>query len=111
MERPVPETVELSLSDYSEISSLTDFLKLAAPGVKVIRSPGQPGSGEQGALDVLMILADSSVLVTVVKLLPDFLRSRKTSVSVTVRTKGKQLTVTADNATEVMPIVDRFLND
>jgi hypothetical protein len=58
-----------------------------------------------------MIAADSSVLVTVVKVLPEFLRSRKKGMSVTVTVKGKRLTVTGENAEEVMPVIDRFLDD
>jgi len=110
MERAGQVTAELSVSDYSELDSLVDYLRLAAPGLRVTRNPGRPGHGEQGALDVLMLAADSSVLVAVVNMLPTFLRSRKKAVSVTVTVKGKKLTVTADNAGEVLPILDRFLD-
>jgi hypothetical protein len=106
--------VELSASDYSQLGSLGDYLRLAVPGAQVTPSPGRPGLGEQGALDTLMIMADSSVLVAAVKVLPQFLRSRKAGFSVTIKTtvKGnrRELTVTADNAEEVLPVIDRFLN-
>ena len=101
---------ELSVSDYAHIGSLADYLRLAVPDVRVTRRPGTPVSGEQGTLDVLMIAADSSVLVAAVKVLPEFLRSRKAGMSITVKAKGKQLTVTADNAEEIIPIIDRFLD-
>jgi len=101
---------ELSVSDYSQLNSLVDYLRLAVPGVQVTRSPGSPGRGEQGALDVLMIAADSSVLVAVVNVLPAFPRSRKAGLSVTVTAKGKKLTVTAENAEEMLPVLDRFLD-
>ena len=105
-------TVELAVSDYSQIGVLADYLRLMAPHARVTRSPGRAGQGELGTLDVLMVLADSSVLMAVVNALPEFLRSRKRGVSITVKTKkGKQLTLTADNADEVMPILDRFLDD
>jgi len=100
---------ELSISDYSQLGPLADYLRLAAPGARVTRSLGRSGHGEQGALDVLMIAADSSVLVAAVKVLPEFLRSRRKGMSVTVTMKGKKLTVTADNAAEIIPVVDRFL--
>jgi hypothetical protein len=111
MGRTGPVAVELSVSDYSQLGSLENYLRLAVPGVGVTRSSGRPGRGEQGAVDVLMIAADSSVLVTVVKVLPEFLRSRKKGISVTVTVKGKRLTVTGENAEEVMPVIDRFLDD
>jgi hypothetical protein len=104
------EAAELSVSDYAQLGSLAEYLRLAVPGARVTRSPGRPGRGEQGVLDVLMITADSSVLVAAVKVLPEFLRSRKKGVSVTVTVKGRRLTMTADNAEEVIPVVDRFLD-
>jgi Effector Associated Constant Component 1 len=104
-----PGAAELSVSDYAQLGSLADYLRLAVPGIPVTRSPGRPRRGEQGALDVLMIVGDSSVLVAAVKVLPVFLRSRKKDTSVTVTVKGKRLTVTADNANEVIRVLDRFL--
>ena len=103
-------TAELSVSDYAQLRSLADYLRLAAPGMQVTRSPGRPGRGEQGALDVLMIAADSSVLVAAIKVLPEFLRSRAKGLSVTVTVKDKKLIVTGDNPEEVTAIVDQFLN-
>jgi Effector Associated Constant Component 1 len=102
--------VELTLSDYGQLGSLENYLRLAAPEVAVTRVPGRPGSGEQGALDVLNILADSTVLAAVVRGLPEFLRSRKPGMSVDMRLPGKRLTVTADNAKDVLPVIDKFLD-
>lgn len=103
-------TAELSVSDYSQFDSLVRYLQLAVPEVKVSRDSGRAGPGEQGALDVLTIAADSSVLVAVVNVLPTFLKSRKAAMSITVTVKGRKLTVTADNAKEVLPVLDRFLD-
>jgi hypothetical protein len=111
MELASQTAVELSISDYSELDSLVSYLRLAVPEVHPTRSPGVARRGEQGALDVLMLAADSSVLVAVVNVLPTFLRSRKAGLSVTVTAKGKKLTVTADNAEEVLSVLDRFLDD
>jgi hypothetical protein len=102
--------VELNVSDYGQLGSLQNYLRLAAPDLTVTRVPGQPGSGEQGALDMLTVLADSTVLVALVKVLPEFLRSRKPGMSVDMRLPGKQITITADNAADVMPVLDKFLD-
>jgi hypothetical protein len=110
MDRKDAGTAELWVSDHAQIGSLADYLHLAVPGVQVTRSPGCAGPGEQGALDVLLLAADSSVLVAVVNVLPQFLRSRKTAATVTVTVGSKRLTVTADNAEEVISIVERFLD-
>jgi hypothetical protein len=103
--------VELSLSDYGQLGSLVDYLRLAAPEVAVTRIAGRPGRGEQGALDVLTMLADSTVLVALIKVLPEFLRSRKPGMSVDMKLPGKgHIKVTADNAADVMPVIEKFLD-
>ena len=85
-------------------------MRLTAPGVVVTRVPGRPGHGEQGALDVLTALADSTVLVALVKVLQKISRSRKPGMSVDMKLPGKRLTVTADNAEDVLPVIDKFLD-
>jgi hypothetical protein len=103
--------VELAVSDYSQIGALADYVRLAVPGAPVTRNPGKTGQGELGTLDVLTVVADSGVLIAVVNALPTFLRSRKPGVSITVKTvKGNQLTLTANNVDEVIPVLDRFLD-
>jgi hypothetical protein len=111
MEQTGQAAAELSVSDYSQLGPLADYLRLALPGLRMARSPGRPVPGEQGALDVLTIAADSSVLVAIVNVLPAFLKSRKSALSATVTVKGKKLSVTGDNADEVQRILDRFLDD
>jgi hypothetical protein len=110
VERGDRPAAELSVSDYSQLDSLAKYLRLALPDAGVKRSAGRPQQGEQGALDVLTIAADSSVLMALVNVLPTFLQSRKAAVSVTVTVKGKKLTVTTRNAEEVLPILERFLD-
>jgi Effector Associated Constant Component 1 len=60
-----------------------------------------------------MIAADSSVLVAVVKVVPEFLRSRKpgVSVTVTVRRKHRQLTVTADDTENMRQVIEKFFDE
>jgi Effector Associated Constant Component 1 len=102
--------VGLLVSDHAQISSLEAYLRLAVPDVVVKRVSGHPGRGEQGVLDVLMVLADSTVLVALVKVLPEFLRSRRPGMSVDLQLRGKRLTVTADNAEDILPVIDKFLD-
>ena len=108
-----PGVAELSISDYAQLGSLVEYLNLAVPTVHVTRSAGYPKPGEQGALDVLSIVADSSVLVALVQVLPEFLRSRKPGVTVTVTVKGKrrQLTVTAEESGDVRSVIDKFFDE
>jgi hypothetical protein len=100
---------ELSVSDHSQLGSLQRFLGLCE-GVRVIRVPGEPGAGEQGGLDVLTVLAGSSGLVAAIKVLPEFLRSRRTGLSITMTVRDTPFTLTATNADEVLPILERLLD-
>jgi len=102
--------IEFAVSDYAQIGSLQDWL-CSTPGVEVIRSPGSPGAGEMGALDVLTVVAGSSGLVAAIRIIPEFLRSRRSGLSVTAIVKGEKFTMTASNVKEIMPIVERLLND
>jgi len=59
---------------------------------------------------VLAIVASSSSLIAAVKALPEFLRSRRSGVAITMRCKGEPLMLTATNIDEVMPILERLLD-
>lgn len=104
-------TVELAVSDHSQIGLLEGYLGLVAPDAVVTRTPGKTDQGELGTLDVLTIVADSGVLIAVVNSLPAFLQSRKPGVSITVKSKKGTLTVTAKDSSEAAPVLDRFLDD
>ena len=98
---------ELTVSDQSQLGELRDFLSLAIPGIHVSQIAGQPAPGEQGVLDFLEVLASSSTIVAIVKTLPEFIRSRRTALSVTITTKGKSITVTATNINDVLPVLEQ----
>ena len=102
--------VEFALSDYAQIEPLRDWLS-SIQEVQVLRSPGSPGSGEMGALDVLTVVAGSSGLVAALRVIPEFLRSRRSGLSVTATVKGKEFTISADNAKDVMPILERLIDE
>ena len=110
MERADSRRVVLSVSDQSQLGSLQEFLGWAKPDVSVSRIAAHPGAGEQGALDVLAVLAGSSGLVAAIKVLPEFLRSRKTGLSITMTVRGEPFTMTATNIDEVMPVLERLLD-
>jgi hypothetical protein len=110
MEQAYSGYAELSVSDYSQLRPFQDYLGSVVPDVRVSRIAGRAGAGEQGALDVLAVLAGSSGLVAVIRVLPEFLRSRKTGLSVTMTVRGELFTLTATNIDEVMPVLERLLD-
>ncbi|MGT2527025.1 effector-associated constant component EACC1 [Streptomyces nojiriensis] len=106
----VARHAEVSVSDPSELRSLREHLR-QVPGVDVGQAPGIPGEGELGVWDVLQLTAvGSGALAVAVRTLPAFIRSRRSSVTVTVKTAGKTVTVTAQNVDEAMPIVEKALD-
>ena len=111
MERIGDERVELAVSDPTQLGPLQGFLSLASLDVSMRRMAGEPSPGEQGATDVLVLLAGSSGLVAAIKVLAEFLRSRKTGLSITATVKGKPFTITVTNVDEVMPILEKLLDD
>jgi hypothetical protein len=110
MERAEHKRAEFAVSDQSQLGALRQLLDWAVPGSRVRVIPGQPEPGEQGAMDILALLASSSGLVAAIKTLPEFLRSRKTALSVTVTVEDKSVTLTATNVDDVLPILDRLLD-
>ena len=103
--------IELSVSDQSQLKSLQSFLELAVPGLHVTRLAGEPVVGEQGALDIITILASSSSLVAAIKILPEFLKSRRTGLSIKTTVKGQPFTLEATNIDQVMPVLEKLLDD
>jgi hypothetical protein len=103
--------IDLVVSDPAELSSLRKWLEAGAPGTGIALRPGVPGVGEQGAIDILSVIAGSSVLVSAIQTLPEFLRSRRSEISITATVKGEPVTLTARNVAEVLPVLERLLDD
>ncbi|GAA2806330.1 effector-associated constant component EACC1 [Saccharopolyspora taberi] len=102
--------VVLSVSDPAEQRSLRDHLRRA--GVEVSQISGEPRAGEQGALDLLQILAaGGGALVVAIRTLPEFFRSRRSDVTVTLESGDRKVTVSATNVDDAESIVDRLLGD
>ena len=102
--------ITFAVSDYAQIGSLQEWLS-ATPGVQVLRTPSSPSPGELGMLDVLTVVAGSSGLVAAIKVIPEFLRSRRSGLSITATVKGDKFTITASNAKDAMEALERMLND
>jgi hypothetical protein len=109
MEQAERKRAVLTLSDRSELRALRDFLSWATPGMRVLQLPARPAPGERAVLDQLTLLAASADMLTAVKLLPEFLMSRRTALSVTIIIEGTPVTLTAANLDEILPALTRLL--
>jgi hypothetical protein len=103
--------IEFRLSDNAQLSSLQGTLSLL-PTTRVKRAAGSPPRpGELGAADYLSAIGGSSALLMLIRMLPDFLRARRSDLNVEVSYKGKTVRVDATNLDQVMPILEMMLRD
>jgi hypothetical protein len=105
-----PVTLELAASDQSQLPALREWLR-DQQGVDVAVTPGIPGDGEQGALDILTMVAGSSGLVAAIKILPEFIRSRRSGFHIETTARGKKLVIDASNVEDVLPLLERLLDE
>lgn len=104
------DEITLAVSDQAQLSALHTWLR-GLPGVKVTMVPGTLAPGELGAMDVVTVLAGSAGVVAAIKSLPDFIRSRRSGLRIETTVKGQPFTLEATNVDEVMPILERLLDD
>lgn len=106
------QKLELSTSDYSQLGTLQEFLRHTAPGMEITRSSGRLAPGEQGALDLLTVAADSTVLTAALNLIPKFLESRRPGTKVIAKGRKKEIEIDGTLSDEqVKRIIDWFLDE
>ena len=100
----------LAVSDQSQLLPLRDWLD-GQPGVEATLTPGLPGEGEQGSFDVVTVLAGSSGVVAAIKVLPAFIRSRRSDFHIRTVVKGQKFVLDASNVEDLMPVLERLLDE
>ncbi|MGC0317048.1 effector-associated constant component EACC1 [Kitasatospora acidiphila] len=68
-------------------------------------------SGELGVVEVLTLLASSSVLSAAIKTLPEFIRSRRSGIRIEATARGQKVIVDATNVEEVLPVLKKLIDD
>ncbi|MFE7563956.1 hypothetical protein [Kitasatospora sp. NPDC057500] len=106
-----PGRIELSASDPSQLTSLERWLNDGPAGFEVARLTGTAGPGEQGALDVLAVLGGTSGIVAALRILPDFIRSRRKHFHIEIVHEGRTIVLDAENVDEVLPVLERLLGE
>jgi hypothetical protein len=104
------EEVCLAVSDPSQLSSLREWLR-GTPQLAVQLTPGRPGPGEQGAVDVLTVLASSTGLVAAIRMLPEFIRSRRSGFRIDATVRGQKFELTATNSEDLLEVIERLLGE
>jgi hypothetical protein len=60
---------------------------------------------------VLSVLVGSGGAVAAIRVLPDFIRSRRSGFRIETTVKGQPFVLDATNMDEVLPILERLLGD
>ncbi|MEU2248301.1 hypothetical protein [Streptomyces sp. NPDC019224] len=109
-----PYVVELTVSEPADVGPLFRRLQ-PVRDAKVVRKRSGPAEGKLGVAETLQLLVPSSaVLAVAIRTLPVFIRSRRSSVTVTMKRGNRSATVTADNLADpqqVIEMADRLLSD
>ncbi len=109
-----PFEVVVTVSEQADVGPL--FRRLSTvPEATVTRRRSAPDEGELGVVETLQLLVPSAAVLTVaIRTLPAFIRSRRSSVTVTLTRGDRSATVTGDNLDDpqkVLEIAERLLGD
>ncbi len=107
----VLHSIEVSVSDPAEIGALYDRLRQFTE-LQVSRTAGRPEPGQLGGtIDAITAVGSSSGLVAAITTIPAYLRARRSGITVKTTVNGKKFTLTVDNVDDVMPIIERLLDE
>ncbi|MFI0898539.1 hypothetical protein [Streptomyces sp. NPDC020983] len=107
---PEGRGIGLEVSDPAQMAALRAWVR-QQPGVRTSLAEGTPGAGRLGAADVLSVVAGSTGLLAVVRTLPDFIRSRRSTFRIETTVRGERLTIDATNVEDVLPLLERLLDE
>lgn len=103
-------SISIATSELAELSSLQNWLDLV-PGLAVTRNSAHPDAGELGAPDTLTAVGTSWSIATALRAIPDYVRSRKSDVQVTITIKEQKYTLDVTNVDSVIPVIEHILDD
>lgn len=109
-----PFEVVLTVSQPADVGALYRRLSTISDASVTRRRTG-PDEGELGVVEVLQLLVPSAAVLTVaIRTLPAFIKSRRSSVTVTLTRGERSATVTVDNSNDpqaVLEIASHLLSD
>ena len=106
----VPASVVLEVSDFRQMAALQQLLELDGRA-SVSRRARLPEPGRQGTGDLLTVAAAGGGLAAALRVLPEFIRSRRSRVSVTVTVGEKQVVFEGDNLSDAAALLEKLLGD
>jgi Effector Associated Constant Component 1 len=107
-------SVQLSSANPEVRILLREWL-LSADNVRVTEEAAKPASGEQGTLSYILVTGGVSAVVAAIRVLPDFIRSMRESITVTVTKRDGKSTTTielkAENTKEIPALIKRVTTE
>ncbi|MEV8548174.1 hypothetical protein [Streptomyces sp. NPDC051572] len=104
-------SAEVFVSDQEAVQALGRWCRMVE-GVRVEVLSTPPASGELGFWDHLLVVGGGSGgLVAVLRVLPEFIRSRRSGLTLTVKIDGKEWELEATNVDSVLPLIEKFMED
>lgn len=112
---PAGFIIDVEVSDPRELPLLREHLR-RMPGIQVSQIAGSAGPSEQGTADSLQIvsLIAGPSLAVAVRTLPEFVRSRRSHLRITLKQDEREVEIELDNTaegTDVQALVDKLLRD
>ncbi|MFD2416604.1 effector-associated constant component EACC1 [Amycolatopsis pigmentata] len=98
-------------SDPADLTALRTWLRAQRPGLDAQLTAPRSTRGELGVIEVLTVLASSTVLSSAIKTLPEFIRSRRSGIRIDATARGQKVSIEATNVEEVLPILKKLLDD
>ncbi len=110
-EAPERVPVVLTVSDQTELPSLAQWLA-AEPDMQVQLVSQATGPGDLGAVEEsLHVETRTSALVSAIRVLPAFMRSRRAGLRITVTVEGQAFALESTNIDQVLPVLQRLLDE
>jgi hypothetical protein len=104
------DTMRWVVSDPSQLKFLEMRLR-DLPHVEARRESLEPGAGELGGSDYLAVVASSTGLIAAIKILPSFLRARRSDIKITCTIRDQPVVLEISNIDDVLPVLEQMLRD
>jgi Effector Associated Constant Component 1 len=104
-------SAEVFTSDQEALQALGRWCRMVEGARVEVRSTS-PAAGRLGFWDHLLLIGGGSGgLVAVLRVLPEFIRSRRSGLTLTVKIDGKEWELRATNVDTVLPIIEKFMDE
>ena len=104
-------SIEFSVSDPAQLNALPRWIEGNGP-LRAERVSAPSGPGELGMSDIVTAVGSSGALIAAIKVLPEFIRSRRSDFHIEATVKGERFIMDVKNADEqIAKIIEKLTED